>query len=88
MQATLTPTRTGFDPAAALADGWQALRRAAAERLRSWHAAHEHRQTERALRRLSPWLRRDLGLEPSDIPSTMATDGGHGDTPRRLWAQF
>lgn len=88
MQATLTPTRTGFDLAAALAGGWQALRRAAAGRLHAWHAAQERRQTERALRQLSPWLRRDLGLDPSDIPSTGAADGGRGDTTRQLWAHF
>jgi uncharacterized protein YjiS (DUF1127 family) len=88
MQATLTPTRTGFDLAATLADGWQALRRTAAGRLRAWHAAHERRQTERALTQLSPWLRRDLGLDPCDIPSTVAADGRQGEPTRRLWAHF
>lgn len=87
MQATLTPTRTGFDLAAALADAAQALRRAAAERLRTWHAANERRRTERALRQLSPWLRRDLGLDPSDTPSTAAASGPT-DTLRRPWAHF
>lgn len=86
MQATLTPTRTGFDLAATLADGWQALRNAATSMAHAWHAAHERRQTERALRQLSPWLLRDLGLDPSDIPSIVAAAGGHGDLTRRLLA--
>jgi len=87
MQATLTPTRTGFDLAAALADGWQALRRTAAERLHAWQAAHERRQTERALRQLSPYLLRDLGLDHSDIPSIAAT-AGYGDATRRQSMYF
>ena len=86
MQATLTPTRTGFDPIAALADGWQALRRTAAGHLHAWHAAHERHQTERALRQLNPWLLRDLGLDPSDISSIAAAAGSHGDLTRRLLA--
>lgn len=88
MQATLTPTRTGFDLAAALADGWQALRSAAADLARAWHQAHERRQTERALRQLSPWLLRDLGLDPSDNPSTEAAVGGPDAPTRRLSAHF
>lgn len=87
MQATLTPTRTGFDLAAALADGWQALHRAAAERLHAWQAAHEQRQTERALRQLSPYLLRDLGLDHSDIPSVAAT-AAYGDATRRQSMYF
>lgn len=86
MQATLTPTRTGFlnlGVAAAVADAWLTLRSAAVTQLQAWHQAHEQRQTERALRQLSPWLLRDLGLDVSDIPSiAAATDGG--DATRRL----
>ncbi len=84
MQATLTPTRTGFDLAATLADGWQALRRAAAALARAWHQAHERRQTERALKQLGPRLLRDIGLDPSDIPSI----AGNDDPARRPSARF
>lgn len=88
MQATLTPTRTGFDLAATLAEGRRALRGAAAALARAWHAAHERRQTERALRHLSPHLLRDLGLDHSDIPSIATAVGGGGDRTRRLLAPF
>lgn len=87
MQATLTPTRTGFDLAAPLAGGWRTLRSTAARLVLAWHAAHERRQTERALRHLSPYLLRDLGLDPSDIPS-IAAAGVDGDPTRRRLVHF
>jgi uncharacterized protein YjiS (DUF1127 family) len=87
MQATLTPTRTGFQLAAAAADAWLALRAATARRLQAWREAHERRQTERALRQLSPWLLRDLGLDASDIPSIAAATDGADATRRLLMVQ-
>jgi uncharacterized protein YjiS (DUF1127 family) len=88
MQATLTPTRTGFHFAAAATDAWQALRTAATTLAVAWYRAEERRRTERALRELSPYLLRDLGLDASDIPSIAAAVGGNGDTTRRLLAHF
>ncbi len=83
MQTTLTPTRTGFDLAAALADGWRSLCSAATELARAWHEAHERRQAERALQQLSPWVLRDIGIDTSEIPSIAAANGGSGAPTRR-----
>lgn len=83
MQATITPTRTGFDLTARLADGWRALCSAAAERVHAWHEGHERRQTERALRQLSPYVLHDLGVDASDIASIAAFSGTHADDTRR-----
>lgn len=87
MQATLTPTRTGLPGTAAATDAWLHLRAAAGALLRAWYRAHERRQTERALRQLSPQLRRDLGLDLSDIPS-IAAAGVDGDPTRRRLTHF
>jgi uncharacterized protein YjiS (DUF1127 family) len=86
MQATLTPTRTGFDLAATLADAWLAVRTATTNLALAWYRAEERRRTERALRELSPYLLRDLGLDSSDIPSIAAACDTHRDTTRRLLA--
>jgi uncharacterized protein YjiS (DUF1127 family) len=88
MQATLTPTHTGFDLTAALADGGRALRGAAASLVRAWRAAHERRQTERTLRQLSPGLRRDLGLEPDDGASITRAAARRADPLHRLPLHF
>lgn len=88
MKATLTPTRTGFDLTATLADGWRALRSAAAESIRRWHAAHERRQAEIALSQLSLRTLRDLGLDRSEIPSIADAVGGNTDPTRRRMADF
>lgn len=87
MQATITPTRTGSDLTARLTDGWRALCSAAAERLQAWHEAHERRQAERALRQLSPYVLRDLGIDPSEIASIAAATGADADDTRRRSAQ-
>ncbi len=84
MQADITPTRTGLRLAARAADACLALRSAAARRLLAWVEAHERRLTERALRQLSPWLRRDLGLDRGEAVSVVAAGPVDGPTRVRM----
>ena len=59
---TITPTRTGFPLASALAQAWDRLRASAIDLAAAWCRLQERRATERALRQLSPQLLRDIGL--------------------------
>ena len=86
MQATLTPTRTGFHVADTVTLFWRSLRSAAANLRQAWRRARERRCTDLALRQLSPWMLRDLGFDASDIPSIAAV--GDSDTTRRRMAHF
>jgi uncharacterized protein YjiS (DUF1127 family) len=83
---TITPTRTAPVLSIAAEQAWQALRDAALDLARAWSRRQQRRADERALRDLSPWLLRDLGLDPSDIPSIAAAGGS--DLTRRHLAHF
>jgi uncharacterized protein YjiS (DUF1127 family) len=84
---TITPTRRSLlhtDLTAAAVDTLRAWRRALASVAARWLQERERRGTERALRQLSPYLLRDLGLDASEIASIAHAAAAGDDTRLRL----
>lgn len=79
---TLTPTRIPSLTPEPLRLAWQALGDLASQAAAAWLRYQERSATDHALRTLSPHLLRDIGLDPSEIPSIAIAVGNGGDPTR------